>query len=234
MIKIALIEDDVIDKNSIKSYLKRYSDEFGVEFSVFEFANAITFLTNYKPIYDVVFMDIQLPHMNGFDAIERLRKIDEKIHVVFITNMSNYAIKGYSVNATDFMVKPVLYYSFKTMLDKILRLLKSNKEEIIIKTPTSIRRLSVSEIIFVEVTGHKVVYHTETEDIEIWESLKEQEEKLSSHGFVRCNNYCLVNLRYVDKISATTLKIKDIEMPITRTKKEDFMKKLVAYYGSKF
>lgn len=234
MIKIALIEDEEKDRNTIKSYLKRYEEEKSVSFAVTEFFNAVTFLTDYAPVYDVVFIDIQMPHMNGMEAVERLRKIDESVPVVFITNMSNYAIRGYSVDAIDFMVKPVVYCNFSVMLDKVSRILKRQTDEIILQTPTDMRRLAVSDIIFVEVIGHKVIYHTEKEEIEIWKSLREQEAKLLPFGFARCNNYCLVNLKYVDKISGNTLTIGGRTQTITRTKKEEFMKKLVAYWGNNF
>lgn len=82
MIKIALIEDEERDRKIIKNYLNRYEAEKSVTFAVTEFFNAITFLANYSPVYDLVFIDIQMPHMNGMEAVERLRKIDENVPVV--------------------------------------------------------------------------------------------------------------------------------------------------------
>ena len=206
----------------------------GIEFKITEFANAITFLTNYKPGYDMVFIDIQMPHMNGMEAAEKLREIDSAVPIVFITNMANFAVQGYSVNSVDFVVKPVTYYNFSVMLDKVMRISRSRSPEIVLKTADGAVRLRTDDIIYIEVMGHKTIYHLDGRDIEIWDTLKSQEEKLSALGFARCNKYCIANLKYVDKISGDVLTIHGAEITITRTRKKQFMQGLVEYYGKKF
>lgn len=231
MFHIAIVEDDKSDRQIIISYLERYGKENAQEFKITEFSNAVTFLTGYNPIYDVVFIDIQMPHMNGMEAAAKLREVDSSVPLVFITNMSNYAVKGYSVDAVDFVVKPVAYYNFAAMLNKVIRIAAAHNNEIVIKTPEGGKRLYVNEIRYVEVLNHKVIYYTDTADIEIWGSLKMQEEKLSPYGFARCNNYCLVNLRCVDNFTGDTITVKGTEIALTRTRKKEFMKRLVEYYG---
>lgn len=234
MVNIAVIEDNTQDRKLIVSYIKRYGDENSRSYKVSEFENGVTFLTNYKPVYDAVFIDIQMPYINGMQLAEKLREVDTAVTIVFITNMSNFAINGYSVNAADFVVKPVAYYSFSAMMSKISRIAERLAKEIMIKTPDGGVRLKTDEILFVEIADHKVVYHTDKENIEIWGTLTEQENKLSGCGFARCNNYCIVNLKYVDKITAGYLTIGDNTISITRTRKREFMKQLVAFYGSGF
>lgn len=231
MVSVAVIEDNVQDREVIKSYLDRYAKQNGESFKISEFDNAIVFLTNYKPIYDVVFADIQMPHMDGMKAAVKLRAMDAFVPLVFITNMSSYAVQGYSVNAVDFVVKPITYYNFEAMLKKVLRISESRFQEVILKVADGGRRLFAHDIIYVEVIDHKVIYHTEKEDIEIWETLKAQESKLAGYGFAYCNNYCLVNLKHVDNISGGTVTVKGTELTVTRSKKKEFMRKLVDYYG---
>ncbi|MGN0813762.1 MAG: LytR/AlgR family response regulator transcription factor [Candidatus Coproplasma sp.] len=231
MYHIAIVEDDENDRALICSFLARYGKENGQTFKISEFANAVIFLTNYNPVYDVVFIDIQMPHMNGMDAAAKLRGLDESVPLVFITNMSNYAVKGYSVNAVDFVVKPVSYYNFSAMLGKVLRIADTRSDELILKTADGVKRIFVREVAYVEVIDHKVIFHTDKEDFEIWGTLKAQEEKLLSCGFARCNNYCLINLKYVDDISGNNLTVKGTEIGFSRSKKKEFMKSLVEYYG---
>lgn len=234
MIRIAVVEDSRQDRETIISHIQRYGKEKGREFKVFEFENAITFLTNYKPNYDVVFIDIQMPHMNGMEAAGKLREVDSAVPIVFITNMANFAVQGYSVNAADFVVKPVTYYNFSVMLDKVMRISRSRSPEIVLKTADGAVRLRTDDVIYIEVMGHKTIYHLDGRDIEIWDTLKSQEEKLSALGFARCNKYCIANLKHVDKISGDVLTLHGAEITITRTRKKQFMQSLVEYYGKKF
>lgn len=234
MYHVALIEDERQDRETIASFADRYAIENGCVFRISQFNNAITFLTNYNPVYDMVFIDIQMPHMNGMDAAKKLRESDTAVPIVFITNMSNFAVNGYSVDATDFVVKPVTYLNFAVMMKKVLRICERRAKEIIIKAPDGVKRLKANEIYFVEIIDHKIIYHTEKGDIEIWGTLKAEEGKLTPCGFARCNNYCLVNLKYVDRITGTFLTIKDNKITITRARKKEFMAKLVEFYGSNF
>ena len=112
MRNVAVIEDEKSASDALGQHLKRYGAETGEEFKIYVFPDAETFLQNYKADYDVVFMDIELPGMNGMTAARELRKLDGKVVLVFVTNMSQFAVGGYEVGAFDFILKPVNYSSF--------------------------------------------------------------------------------------------------------------------------
>lgn len=231
MINIAIIEDEASDRTLLKSFVKKYEDEYGESFKIYEFENGINFITNYAPIYDIALIDIQMPHMDGMEMAEKLREIDSGIEIVFITNMSNYAVKGYSVDAVDFIVKPVQYYSFAAMLKKVLRLVGSKSGEIVLKTPTKKVRVNIDSISHVEVLGHQTIYYTDREEIAIWGTLKQQSELLPEDRFVKCNNYCIVNLKHVDSVLDGAVIVKGKNIPISRSKKAEVTEKLLAFYG---
>ena len=88
MRNIAIIEDDGVAQKMLCDYLKRYGSEKNEQFACFPFGSAEQFLTDYRPDYYVVFMDIELPGMNGMEASRRLREIDGNIVLVFVTNMA--------------------------------------------------------------------------------------------------------------------------------------------------
>jgi DNA-binding LytR/AlgR family response regulator len=231
MYHIAIVEDEEIDRKLIISFIERYQKETEKSFKVTEFKNAINFLTEYSPVFDIVFIDIQMPHMNGMEAAEKLREIDSAVPIVFITNMATYAVKGYSVNAVDFVVKPITYINFSVMLKKVLRLVDNLDESIILKCTVGKVKLRIDEISYLDVFNHQTYYHTDNGEYIVWESLKEQEEKLPQDRFAKCNNYCLVNLKYVDGVTEGEVKIGDKIFPVSRSKKKEFTDKLLAFYG---
>lgn len=234
MVHIAVVEDEKKDREQIMAYIERYADENAETVKIAQFENARQFLLNYNPIYDLVLLDIQMPHLDGMQAAQRLREIDPEVLVVFITNMSNYAVKGYSVHALDFVVKPVAYYNFAVMLARAIRIAKMKSDAVILKTQKGSMKIPLDSISFVEALGHQVVYHTDGGEIRLWETLKQQEAKLPEDRFVRCSNYCVVNLKHIDGVRGNTVMVSGTEITITRTQKQKFMHSLLEYYGDYF
>ena len=107
MWNIAIIEDEEAMSNQLVSYFAKFGKENNESFSFAIFNNAETFLKNYKKEYSVVLMDINLPGMNGMECVKKLREIDDTVLVVFVTNLSQFAVDGYEVKAFDFVVKPI-------------------------------------------------------------------------------------------------------------------------------
>ncbi len=96
MIRVAIVEDDEKDSALLERYLAEYGKESGEAFSVDVFADPLVFLDKYDASYDIVFMDIELPDMNGMQASARLRKTDEDVMIIFVTNMAQFAVKASS------------------------------------------------------------------------------------------------------------------------------------------
>ena len=99
MIHIAIVEDDFNERKAIINGIEFVKESEKIEISIDEFENPVLLLSSYKPIYDIVLMDIDMPKMNGFDASVELRKIDKTVLLIFVTNLAQYAIKGYEVDA---------------------------------------------------------------------------------------------------------------------------------------
>lgn len=232
MVNIAIVEDDPAAVEKLNEHLTKYRQTHQENFSVQIFKDAVMFLTDYHPVYDIVFMDIEMPHLLGTDAAKRLREVDPVVALVFITNMSQYAIKGYEVDAIDYVLKPVTYYRFSSLLQKILRRVEAERDcKIVIRTPNGMQRLHISQIIYVMVEDHLLLYHTGSEIIEAWGSLKTAEGLLPQDSFVRCNKSCIVNLKYVQAMAGDTVVIGNQSIGISRGRKKDFLKTLNDYLG---
>ena len=234
LVHIAVVEDECKDRDLILSYIERFAAENCEMIRATHFENAASFLSGYNPIYDIVFLDIQMPGLDGMKAAERLRQIDAVVPLVFITNMSNFAVRGYSVNALDFVVKPVAYYNFSTMLARAIRVAKAKADEIVLKTSKGSLKVALDSISYIETEGHQVIYHTDKGEVRIWETLKQQESRLPANRFAKCSNYCLVNLKHIDGVRGNAISVGGVEITITRTQKQKFMQCLLDYYGDFF
>lgn len=232
MIKIAIVEDEKQAYDTLNGYIQRYFSDVNQEYSVTWFDKSVAFLSDYKAIYDIVFMDIELPDLNGMEAAEKMRENDSRTVLIFVTNMAQYAIRGYDVDALSYILKPVKYPSFVRKMDKALQLILQNADKTInISQNGVLTRIALHDLKYVEVEKHSLIYHTE-KDILCWGSLKKAEEELAPYNFFRPNNYCLVNVRYVAKIEDYTVTLNDgTRLQISRPRKQKFMKDVAAYFG---
>lgn len=233
ILNIAMVEDEEKTANLIRDCLAKYqSEKGGVEFNAVWFSNPIDFLSKYNHNFDVVFMDIELPDMDGFITAKKLRLIDAQVPLVFITNMSQYAVKGYEVNAFDYIVKPVIYFKFALKLDRLLKHLNSQKlASIHVNIDGGIMVLAQSEIKYLEVIKHTVIFHTIKGNYTSYGTLKSKEEQLDQSSFEKCNNCYLVNLRFVDGIKGNVVIVDGEELQMSRPKRKSFINALTNYLG---
>lgn len=233
MFTIAIVEDDEKYVDELKAFLKRYADTFKTEFFIKSYSDGEQFITNFKSDYDIIFMDIQMPYLNGFDAAKKLREFDPAVTLVFITNLVQYAVKGYSVDASDFFVKPVNYFEFEAVLSKLLKRIEKNKNSLItLHTAFGSVRVDLNDIMFVEVSNHHIIYHLSDKNIDIWGSLTEHEKLLPKDSFVRCSSSFIINLKYVEAFELNTIKIGTNYIPISRSRKKEVIKQLNFYFAA--
>lgn len=135
MVNIAILEDDAGDEASLEQSLQRYAQEQQELFSIRTFSDPAVFLQNSPSAFDLIFLDIDLPTMTGMELARQIRRQDSLVTLIFVTNLEKYAVSGYSVGAFDFVVKPINYYRFASMLRRALRSIAARQpREVVIQT----------------------------------------------------------------------------------------------------
>jgi DNA-binding LytR/AlgR family response regulator len=178
-----------------------------------------------------------LQGMTGMEAAARLRKHNADIIIIFVTNMTSFAIKSYEVDALDYIVKPVSYKRVVLKLQKALGIIKAKQEKsIVIKDATDagggLIHISSNDIYYIEVRAHKLTYHTKSGIFNEIGTLSQKEEVLSGSNFARCNACYLVNLRHVFSFGGYSVVMANgDELKISQAKKKTFTNILTDYLG---
>ena len=235
MIKIALVEDEVLEQSKINSLLKNLEEKIEDKIYLSVFGDGSKFLFNFEyGKFDIILMDIELgKDENGIKISQKIREIDKDVFIIFISNLVQYAIEGYTVNAIDYLVKPYSEADFENRLISVIKKVNNlHFEKVLLSTNGSKIIVLIKDIIYIEVSSHKLIYHTTNNgDITVYGSLKDISNDLEKHSFSMCNSCFLVNLNYVEKIDGYTVIVKGKELLISHPKRKKFLQDLNIFLG---
>lgn len=230
--RIAIVDDSRSDANRLEEFLSRYQNETGEKCSSRHFPGAKEFLESDMELFDLVIMDIDMPGLNGVDAARRMRKEGSNVVLMFVTNMPQYALCGYEVEAVDYVLKPVAYPDFALKLQKAGRYVSRNRDQqLALHTTNGLISLRTSEILYVESALHYLIYHTAGGDHKVRGSMAQAEKELLPLRFAKCNSGFLVNLRHVKSIEKDDVMVGDVSLKISRGKRLEFLNAVTRYLG---
>ena len=232
VIDIAIIEDSNEAASALVSCLERFGQEENEQFKIVRYTDADAFLSAKQP-YDIIFMDIRLPNITGMEAAERLRKFDKTSVLIFVTSMAQFALKSYEVDALDYILKPVSYRRVTLKLRKAVEIVKSREDrQVVINHGGEMVRLSTAQILYVEVRGHKLSYHTDEGVLSENGSLSSLEASLRANNFMRCNACYLVNPRRILSVKKFTVCMDNgDELSISQPRRKAFIDELTNWMG---
>lgn len=242
-ITIAIVEDQEKESQALKEFILRYCKEKKVSPLVDIYDSSAKFLSEFCGQYDIVFLDIELQknEYDGMEVAHFIRKSDDACTIVFVTNLSQYAVEGYQVKALDYIVKPVTYDSFSFRFDSIIdKHLHQDYRAILIKSKGSLYKVLVKDIYYICIINHLCyVYGTFKPDddethltcYETWMQLNNAAKEIDSPRFVKCNPSYLVNIDHVSRLTKECLVIGGAELPISRNKRKDVISAYMASFG---
>lgn len=220
MITCLIIDDEPLARELLKDYL---ADCPGIQ-CLGEFKNALEareFLKQNK--VDLLFLDINMPKLTGLDF---LKTLNQKSQVILTTAYPEYALEGYELDVTDYLLKPFSFKRFLQAIQKAENNLKNNgsDEMIMVRADKRTWPIPLKEIVCIESDGDYVVIHTEKKKIMTYDTLKQLSDKLPSDKFQRVHKSWIVSLSHIEYHEGNLLKVGIHEIPIGKVWRDEVKK----------
>lgn len=229
--RIAVIDDEKDVRESLSAYIRQFAEESEVKFEVSTFPSGDALLESYQQVWDILMFDIDMPGINGMETAKLIREKDRNVTILFITNVAQYAIEGYGVDAVDYILKPINYYEFSMKFHRAVAKAAHNRERaIMLDTVEGTRRIRINDIIYMEVLGHYIYFHTAAREFKARGNMKEWEERLKHYGFSRVHKSYMVNLSKIDNIQGKEISVSGSSIPVSRNCRDTFMQDYMKFY----
>lgn len=232
MIHIAIVEDDQLFTDRIKKYIDTYMNENNIQIKTTCFSDGSELVFEYEPVFDILLMDIEMPKLNGMDAAREVRKKDDRVIIIFITNMAQYAINGYEVGALDYVLKPIKYFPFAMKLAKAIGSIQESEAiSLLVPQDSGFKKIMSDAIIYAEIRDHWLHIITKEQEYEMLGTLKEFVNKFKQKHFICCNHCFCINLKYVTSMLKESVILDEIyELKVSRSRKKELKQALLDYY----
>lgn len=220
MYKIAVCDDELFELNAVSTIVEQWSARTGKKINMETFPSAESFLFHYAEHkdYDILLLDVEMKELSGIELAKQIRKDNKHVEMVFITSHFEFAGEGYEVDALHYLVKPVKEEKLFEVLDKAVKKLSEEPENLVISCDGEIIRLFEDDILYAESFLHYISIYTDRQEYKIKKNLSEFEKEVSE-SFFRIHRSYLVNLKAVTRISRTGVLLNGtIELPLARGK----------------
>ena len=243
LLRAILVDDEINSLQNLQQKIEQFCPAVKIVVTAQQPEEAILFIHHYKP--DVVFLDIDMPRMNGFKMIEELEEVN--FEIVFTTAYNHYAVDAIRISAFDYLVKPVSVKDLQSCVERlvesrnrltrerlnILRQSLSEKimldDKIAVPTAEGLKFLQINTIVRIEAgEGFSTVHLNNGKAIGITMPLKDLEEILLKYRFYRIHNAHLINLSFVDSYirgdGGEVVMQNGDTITVSKRKKEEFLK----------
>ena len=235
MYRVGIVDDEPVSRQLIRGYLERFQRENGADFAIEEFADGSELTASYRPRFDIIFLDVKMENLDGFSAARMIRETDPEVVLVFVTNMAQFAIKGYEVDALSYLVKPVPYFAFSENLKRSLERISKKDQHILVNVSGELLKLDLAKLIYVESVKHNLIFHlSDATTLQTTGTLKALTDQLEPAGFYRSNSFLLVNLGHVEGFADNETRMTNGEsLPVSRSRRKSFLEALTSYFGGR-
>ena len=229
--RIAVCDDEEKFRTQAREMIDKLAGSIDVIVDAYEDGRKLLAAFDTNP-YDVLFLDIEMPAMDGITLAKKLRERSDKIYIVFLTGHVEYALEGYEVNALRYLTKPVQEDKLREVLRFVMDQ-STSKRQLMIKEDGEELLLNVADIIYMEAQNQYVMIYTVGGDHLIRYNIGDFEEHLKNDGFFRTHRGYLVSLARVKKLQKAEVLMDDggdgVVVPVSRSNIKPLKEALYAY-----
>ena len=234
MIRIAICDDDTQDLQRALNALQQKVQAEEIEVDLFDNGDKLLYKMRQNAAYDVIFLDVLMPCLNGIDTAREIRKLNSECAIVFLTNSPEFALDSYSVEAFSYLLKPADAGCMYSMIQKVVRRKEAElKKSILVKSGGAIQKIFFKDILYIEVINNRLLYHLKDQHIiTVAGKINELEQILHDYAqFAKPHRSFLVNIDYVEKLASNELHLSGGDtIPLSRNCCATFRQKYLAYY----
>ncbi|WP_312811996.1 LytTR family DNA-binding domain-containing protein [Sedimentibacter sp.] len=231
---IAVCDDEEFALSQISGAVKKEFEKSGmnVDITVFNEPKLLLEL-NRTSSFDVIFLDIDMPKLDGIETARIIKKQNPESLIIFVTGKDELVYKSFEVHPFGFIRKLKLKEEISSIVEDIIKELSRNDYMLNFKIEGIHYKLLIDEIAYIESKGNYIIINT-TDGLtyKYKDSINKKEMELSEHGFVRTHEKYLVNLKYIFKINKSSVTvIQNYNIPVSRSRMNALKEGFLNYYG---
>ena len=229
MLLVSIIDPSKEDVTRLSALIERHFRRSSTAYVQRVYQSGMEFVRSAENS-DIVFLETNLEKLDGLETARIIRKLGSEAQLIFVARGAEMAIHGYSVDALDYLLKPVEPTDVERALDKAVRRLSSRScAYLALKLPNGTASISTNDITYVEVFDHNLVYHTTGGDYTVRGRLGDVYEQLDHDYFLACNRSFIVNLRYVTEICTDHVILNGTKISVSKSHRKEIQSRFSAF-----
>ena len=228
VMRIAICDDQLECRQQAESAIRHCLK--GTDLLIDVYKDGSSFLrSSQKSPYDVVFLDIEMPEMDGITLAKRLRKLQNDIPIIFLTSHIEFALEGYEVNALRYLTKPVNIVKLHEVLSYVITQ-KQQQRVLWVKDDLCDKRIQIKDILYMEAQNQNILISTVADTYSVRYNISDYEKELQQDDFFRVHRGYLVSLAHVKSVGKNEVHLDNgVTLPVSRTKEKALKEALWQY-----